>query len=220
MARKAGTKNRNYPPVTLAMALKVPRAIQDQASGMSVSRLTLAELLDSTPTSRVLKELVASSRFYGLTEGGINSDQFSLTELGEQATGGDEVKTAAALKGAVMNIPPYKAFFDSFANKKMPGATPLREFLTRDAEVPSDKAEECARYIADDAATAGLSRNVKNGTYIDLEGIPAQLTEEDLAAEAQEEDIELEGANDGREQPNPPGPELPNLDLPFSPRRV
>ena len=70
------TKNRNYPPLPLAQALKVARAIQDDASGMTVSRLTLAELLDTTPTSRVFKELMASSRFYGLTNGGINADEF------------------------------------------------------------------------------------------------------------------------------------------------
>jgi hypothetical protein len=85
--RQPGTKNRNYPPLPLAEALKVARAIQDVASGMTVTRLTLAEMLDSTPTSRVFKELVAASRFYGLATGGINAEEFGLTELGDEATG-------------------------------------------------------------------------------------------------------------------------------------
>ena len=104
--RKTGQKNRNYPPLPLAEALSVAGALQDQPSGMTVSRLTLAELLSSTPTSRVFKDRVASARFYGLTNGGINAVEFSLTDLGERATGGDEVTRDTALKAAVMSIPP------------------------------------------------------------------------------------------------------------------
>jgi hypothetical protein len=48
--RQAGVKNRNYPPVPLSGALKLARAIQDEASGMKVGRLTLADLLGTTPT--------------------------------------------------------------------------------------------------------------------------------------------------------------------------
>jgi len=53
MPREKGSKNRNYPPLILTEALKVPRAIQDQASGMAVSKLTLATYLDTTPNSSV-----------------------------------------------------------------------------------------------------------------------------------------------------------------------
>jgi hypothetical protein len=157
--RQAGVKNRNYPPLALSEAVKVPDVIEDQASGMTVSRLTLADLLLSTPTSRVFKDLVAASRFYGLTNGGINAEEFSLTKLGEQATGGDEVARTAALKAAVMNVPPYKAFFERFKNKKMPGPAAFVEFLTRDAEVPEARAEEAMAYITADADTAGLVRS-------------------------------------------------------------
>ena len=45
MGRASGSKNRNYPPLKLAEALQVAAAIQDEASGMTVSKLTLAELL-------------------------------------------------------------------------------------------------------------------------------------------------------------------------------
>lgn len=182
--RQAGTKNRNYPPVPLSQGLQVARTIQDEASGMTVSRLTLAELLDSTPTSRVFKELVATSRFYGLTNGGINGDEFSLTPSGEKATGGDEVEQDRALKAAVMNVAPYKVFFEAFSGKKVPGATPFKEFLVRDAEVDVERAEECMSYILQDAKTAGLTRSMKGGDWIDLAGTPApSVTDEEEGAE-------------------------------------
>lgn len=200
MARKAGTKNRNYPPLTLADAMKVPRAIEDEASGMTVSRLTLAELLGSTPTSSVFKDLVASSRFYGLTNGGINAGEFGLTKLGEDATGGDEVARAAALKAAVMNVPPYKAFFERFKNKKMPGSGPFKEFLVRDAEVPGEKAEECMAYIGSDAETAGLVRSVKGGNWVDLSGTPSPSSAEQAG---DEEPVAAEHGDDGGAPPEP-----------------
>src|SRR5205814_416141 len=121
MARSAGSKNRNYPPLKLVDALKVATAIQDQASGMTVSRLTLAELLDVSPSSSNFRDMVAASRFYGLTVGGIHADDYGLTPLGDRATGGDEVAQLASLKSAVLTVPAYKAFFEGFSNKKVPG---------------------------------------------------------------------------------------------------
>ncbi len=181
---------------------------------MKVSRLTLAELLDTTPTSTVMRELVASSRFYGLTDGGINADEFSLTELGEQATGGDEVAASKALKAAVMSVPPYKAFFQAFAGKKMPGKTPLREFLVRDAKVAGEKADECSAYISKDATTAGLARTVKGSKYIDLEGIP-----EAPSGGGSDQDDYVESPADAAEEPNDEAPSADELDTSSVPPR-
>lgn len=172
MGRTSGSKNRNYPPLKLAEALRVGTAIQDEASGMTVSRLTLAELLDVSPSSSNFRDLVAASRFYGLTSGGINSDEFGLTDIGQEATGGDEVARSAAYKRAVFNVPPYKAFFETFANKKVPGQAALREFLIKAAEVPAERVEECMTFILADADAAGFLRSVKGGPYVDLAGVP------------------------------------------------
>lgn len=191
--RPSGSKNRNYPPLTLGDALRVPRAIQDEASGMAVTRLTLAELLDVSPASSHFRELVASSRFYGLTTGGINSEEFSLTSLGDDATGGDEVAQVAALKKAVMTVEPYRTFFETFGNKKIPGAAPFKEFLVKNAAVPEERAEECMGFILADAETAGLVRAMKGGArYVDLSGTPAVAVsgEEDFEPNA---DAEHEG---------------------------
>lgn len=179
MPRSTGSKNRNYPPLTLARALEVPGAILHQASGMTVSRLTLAELLDTTPTSSVLRELVASSRFYGLTNGGINAQEFSLTELGTRAASEDPEERDPALKEAVLKVAPYRSFFEAFKEKKVPGKSPMREFLMRDAEVEESRVSEVIEFILDDAQTAGLVRKVKNGQYVDFEGVAAPPSEDD-----------------------------------------
>lgn len=194
--------------------MKVARVIQDVASGMTVTRLTLAEMLDTTPTSSVFKDLVAASRFYGLTTGGINAEDFGLTTLGDEATGGDEVAAAGALKAAVMNVPPYKAFFDTFKNKKMPGTGPFKEFLVRTAAVPSEKVEEAIEYITQDAATAGLVRAVKGGNWVDLAGAP------EPPPEGREEGSRDVGKGDNPDVDEPPSEQSAGDRHPTSPPPV
>lgn len=155
---------------------------------MKVGKLTLAELLDTTPTSSAFSTRVASSRLFGLTEGGIRSDEFSVTELGVRAVSHDPAESDPALKEAVLNVPPYRAFFEAFKGKKVPGATPLREFLIRDAQVDETQVEEVVGHILSDAATAGFLRKVKNGEYVDFEGVPDVPEDDDDEPSAEFED--------------------------------
>ena len=128
MSRTKGTKNRNYPSLALEDAIAVAKVIQDGASGMKVGRLTLAELLDRSPSSSAFRELVFASRSYGLTAGGINSEEFDLTPLGAAATGGDEVSRDEARRKAVMNIEPYRAFLTAFNGKRVPSLSYSESF--------------------------------------------------------------------------------------------
>jgi predicted nucleotide-binding protein len=178
MARAKGSKNRNYPALVFSEALKAARMIQDQASGMAVSKLTLAGYLDTTPSSSVFRDYVMSARGYGLTEGGAHATEFSLTALGEAATGADEVARDKAFKQAVMSVPPYKIFLEAYSGKKFPAVPSLREFLSKHAEVPDDRLDECVKHLRADADTAGLTRTVKGALYVDLEGVPAPPLDE------------------------------------------
>lgn len=210
--RPAGTKNRNYPPLGFAEALRVPRVIQDEASGMEVSRLTLAELLNVSPASSNFRELVASSRFYGLTNGGINADEFSLTPLGNEATGGDEVAQVTAYKQAVMNVAPYKTFFAAFSNKKIPSATAFKEFLTRSAGVAAERADECMQFILADAQTAGLVRLMKGGAhYVELSGTPSTSVDDDEEAD---DTLDLDAVDAVGLEPKDEGDKTPGADAP------
>jgi hypothetical protein len=147
---------------------------------MSVSRLTLAELLDVSPASSVFRELVASSRLYGYTTGGINSTEFALTDLGEEVTSEDEAVSIAAMKKGVMNIVPFKAFFDAFGTKRIPAPTAFREFLSKHAGVPIAHVEDCMDHVLADARAAGLTRSMKGGAeYVDLEGVPVLMSDDE-----------------------------------------
>lgn len=216
--RVAGTKNRNYPQLSLDQSLKVARAIQDDASGMAVSKLTLAGLLDSTPTSRVFRELVASSRLYGLTTGGINSEEFALTPIGDRATGGDEVGQVAAYKEAVLSVPPYATFFTAFNGKKIPTSAPFKDFLLREADVDESRVDECIEHILEDARLAGLVRSMKGGEWVDLDGVPSRATTDEPdevtreGSDDQSSDGDVESGSSIEEtadSANPPSPNQP-----------
>lgn len=171
MPRTKGSVNRNYPSVSLEEALDIPRAIQDGASGMPVSKLTLAELVDRSPASSGFRERLLASRAYGLTVGGVNSQQFELTELGNAATGADEDVQREALRRAALNVEPFRAFLTAYNGKKVPATTPFMEFLVQSAAVPPERAEECVRNILRDAAFVGHLRDLKGAKYIDLAGV-------------------------------------------------
>ncbi|SRR5712691_10514270 len=199
--RPSGSKNRNYPPLKLADALKVAQTVEDESSGLATSRLTLAKLLDISPASSNFSNLVASSRMYGLTTGGINASEFSLTTLGKEATGADEVARLAAYRKAVVNIAPYRAFFHAFNNKKVPSAMPFTDFLVKSADVQQDRAEEAMGLILADAEKAGLVRLMKGGApWIDLAGTPTTPDEKDAEPDAR---VNGAGENGSRAEPEP-----------------
>jgi len=217
MGRKAGSRNRNFPPVTLAEALRVPRIIQDEAGGMTTTRLTLADLLGTTPSSSVFERLVAGSRFYGLTEGGINAREFTPTSLGELATADDDEKRSAALKQAVMNVPPFKLFFETYVDRKVPGPAAMKDFLVNTATVPEEHADACITHLRADAATAGLTRTIGNALWVDLDGVPQTPAANDEAAESDDLDevdesptgSETNGRLAAEQEKAPEGPPTP-----------
>ena len=144
---------------------------------MTVSRLTLSDLLGISPGSSNFKGLVATSRFFGLTTGGVNSAEFGLTSLGSDAMGNDdESKRVSALKEAVWKVDPYRMFLETFSGKKVPSSSAFKEFLVTQSAVPAERGEECMEYILADARTAGFIRSVQGAEYIDLEGVPAEAS--------------------------------------------
>lgn len=197
MARQAGIPNRNYPEYGLDQALAIPRAIQDGASGMPVSRLTLSELVGRSPNASQFRKLLLASRAYGLTSGGVNAEQFELTGLGQAATGGDEVARADALRRAVLNVPPFRTFLRAYHGKKVPSPAAFREFLIAQAGVPEARTADCIDHVLADARLVGFTRRLASGEYIDLDDSGPAGPTASAESESQEIDEAPEEASDG-----------------------
>jgi hypothetical protein len=195
MARPRGVPNRNFPAMTLEKALKMPRTLQEGASGMRTDRLTLSQLLDNSPSSSIFVKLVLASRAYGLTTGGKNADEFGLTEIGRSAVSDDPEKRQEGLRRAVLAIDPFRAFLNGYDRKKVPQAAAFKAFLVNQAGVPADHAEEAMGHVLADAQFAGILRNVKGSNWVDLQGAPAStpaIEEESGEVDAEADGEELE----------------------------
>jgi predicted nucleotide-binding protein len=164
----------------LEEAQEVSRKIQDGASGMEVSRLNLADLMNRSPQSSAFGDLLFSSRAYGLTNGGARALLFELTELGREITSEDAATREQAKRKAVLNVEPFKVFLTAYNGKKIPAPGPFKEFLVRNAEVPADRAEDCIEHILADAQAVGFVRNLKGSDFIELNGpIPSVTGDRD-----------------------------------------
>jgi Predicted nucleotide-binding protein containing TIR-like domain len=208
MARPKGSKNRNYPPLALEEALEVAQAIQNKASGMQVRRLTLADMMDRSPSSSIFADLVASSRAYGLTTGGGRADQFELTELGQRATSDDEKTQQQAKQEAVLKIEPFEAFLTFFKGKKVPAAGPFKEFLVSKANVPTDRGDDCMQHILADAREVGFIRPMRTGDFIELDGRMPSVTGNGHTGDVERTIEDGEEAEDA--VPDPPESSQPN----------
>lgn len=189
-----GVKIRNYPSLPLEQALTVTRAIQEQAAGHAVDRLTLATLLDRSPSSSGYVDLLLASRAFGLTKGGANAHTFELTELGERATSGDALQEKQAWRDAVLTVAPFKRFLESHNGKRVPAPAAMKAFLVAHASVPEQRAEECADRVLASARAVGLIVNVKGNDYIRLASgdralaSPINDTDNDTSDEVEDND--------------------------------
>jgi predicted nucleotide-binding protein len=167
--RRPGVPNRNFPMLPLEKALELPRVISDGASGLPTDRLTLSQLLDRSPSSSTFVTLVLSSRAYGLTNGGKNAEEFSLTPVGKLAVSDDAPARTEGLRRAVLSVEPFALTLRAYDKKKVPLPAALRSFLINQAGVHTDHVEQCMSQLREDARLAGFLRNVKGSDWIDLQ---------------------------------------------------
>lgn len=224
MPRKSGVRNRNYPFRSLEHALEIPRAIQEGASGRRIGKLALAKLVGRSAGAHQFRDLLLASRAYSLTKGGVNGDEFELTALGNEATGPTLEGRQAALRKAVMNIAPYRAFLTAYDRSKVPAEAAFREFLVKDAGVPEEWAADCIEHLLADARFAGLLDRQRTGEWVDLSGnaqlpIPdARLHAGDVDADNDDDyghddwgmgEASQNGSANGHRDESPPTPPKP-----------
>ena len=116
------------------------------------------------------------------------------------------------LKLAVLNVEPYKIFFETYSGKKVPTAGPLKEFLTTQAGVDESRRDEVIDYLHQDGDTAGSFTDMKGAKWIDLSGIPAPpaADDEEPADDGDGADPdELENESVEKIDNDPPPPQSP-----------
>src|SRR4051794_37104398 len=80
-AQKSRLSQNDVPSVSLDQALRVPTAIIENYGNGPVTALQLAEALMMQPTGGAFRQLCGASIAFGLTEGGYNAQEISLSAL-------------------------------------------------------------------------------------------------------------------------------------------
>jgi predicted nucleotide-binding protein len=200
----ARASNRTYPALELSKAIAMAKAINDEAAGLAVDRLTLSTLLNTSPSSSNFMYMVLSSRAYGLTTGGKNAGEFALTQLGREAVSDDPVARTAALRKAVLSVAPFKTFLVAHDKKKVPVAAAFKAFLANKAAVPHDRLDEAMAHLLADMRTAAFTRMVTGAEWIDLQAAVEARPILDADEENDDEELPAEEVGPSEEDVSEP----------------
>ena len=158
---------RPYPTYRLEDALSVARAIYEVNAGLAFDREMLAGALGTTPKSSAFTMRLNASAAYGLTEGGYNDPDITLTELGEVVVSStpDDTERSYAVAVAAANPDTFGRFYRLFDGKRLPQNNYLHNILERELGVRSDLADECLGILWDNGEFAGLITEGVDGEY-------------------------------------------------------
>jgi hypothetical protein len=157
------------PRKKLREAMLIPQAILDHLGGKGSAPLQVAIAMDISPTSSGWRDITGAAIAYGLTEGGYNSDQIVVTDLGRRCVAptvdGDDVK---AKYEAGMRPQVLRQFFEKYDNAKFPGDAIAKNVLQHEFGVPTERMDEVLSAIKDNAAYIGIIHNTKTGPFVSL----------------------------------------------------
>jgi len=163
-------KQSDFPRVGLSEALRIARAISEHYAKQPTKPLDVAFTLDLTPGAKVFKYLTGASIAYGLTEGGAQADQISLTDLGRRIVAPPtEGYDLVAMREAVLRPRVIKEFLSRYNGSPLPKDNIAYNVL-REMGVASGATERALRLIIDNASALGLIKEAKNGRkYVSLD---------------------------------------------------
>jgi hypothetical protein len=166
--RAAPLSQMDVPAYTLNDAMRVPKTIRDEFAKSPTTPLDLAVGLDMSPTGGPYKMLTGSAIAYGLTEGGAQASQISLTPLGRRAVAPEvEGDDAAALRDAVLKPRVVREFLERYNGSPLPSTTIAKNVL-ESLGVPASATEKAYDMILRNAEDHGLLANIKDKKYVRL----------------------------------------------------
>jgi hypothetical protein len=137
------------------------RCLADELHDRAESNLALLfDAMGKSPESGPSRQLITNSARYGLTTGSHAAEYLELTAAGRAATNPDAEgveKTRARFQLAIESIPPFKALYENYKNKKLPSAAVMRDVL-REQSLPDDQIPEAIETFTINAKDVGALR--------------------------------------------------------------
>jgi len=197
---KGPDKTRSYmsqediPAYELDEALLVAKALIQQYGGHPSTPLDVAAAMDLTPTSGKFRMLCGASIAYGLTSGGYNAAQISVTDLAKQIIEPqEEGAELAGKREALMKPRILREFLSKYSGSPLPREDIAMNVL-KGMNVPSDRTKQVWDMTLKSAESVGFLQTIKDRRYINLGGVKPPVfvsneTQEDGATESPEAQI-------------------------------
>lgn len=170
----------DFPRTTLQDAQRIAVGIWENYAGRGASPPDVALAIQVSPTSSGWRVLCGSSIAYGLTNGGHNADQVTLTALGRKLVApeaeGDDV---AARLEAILKPKLLAAFFEKYRRAKFPVDTIAKNVLVG-LGLPVDRTDEALEIVKANGRYAGIVRDTPTGPFVNLDSptVPAPAATE------------------------------------------
>src|SRR5687768_13485784 len=167
---RAKISQADVPGCSLDDALRVPRAIAEHYGFRATKPLNVAAGMGIQPNSGSFRMLAGAAIAYGLTSGGPNAPEISITPLGMRivrpTVEGDDLKARreATLKPRVVG-----EFLRRYNDAPIPRED-IGMNVLHDMGVPRDRAKAVFDLIISSAESVGLIRDIRSKRYISLDG--------------------------------------------------
>jgi hypothetical protein len=164
----------DVPLYSLQDAQRVAVGLWDNFAGKSASPPDLALAIGMSPTSSSWRYITGSSIAYGLTIGGWNADQTTLTETGRKVVAPTrEGEDLDAKRDAVLKPRILREFLTNYNRAKFPNDV-IAENVMVSMGVPRERAKDTLKLIKDNGRYVGFIRDTPTGPFvmIDSPSIP------------------------------------------------
>lgn len=184
IAKRTYLKQADVPSASLDEALRVPMAILDHYAGKPTLPMYVAKALNVDPNGSQLKVLSGAAIAFGLTEGGAQAVSIGPTDLARRILRPkEEGMDQSARREAVLRPRVFGEFLRNYDGHPFPRQD-IAVNVLEGLGVPRDKAGEVLERIEASARSVGFLEEIKEKTYVSLQGATADEAPTDGQGEA------------------------------------
>lgn len=180
----------DVPSYSLAKALRVSVAINDSYGGKPTRPLQVATAMNVQPTTGPFRMLCGASIAYGLTEGGYNATEISLTDVAlrivRPTDEGDDLK---AKQEAILKPRIIREFLRKYDNHPLPTDN-IAQNVLEEMGVTRVRTKQTLELILENAEEVGFISEVKGKKYVDLQGTKPRPLGKEEVIELEKEEVE------------------------------
>lgn len=223
-SKRAYLSQSDVPNNGLSQALRIPKSIFENYGGHASTPLEVAEGIDMTPTSGGFRNLCGASLAFGLTEGGYNAVEISVTSLAERIfkpqEEGDDLR---AKREALLRPRIISEFLAKYDGNQLPKVNIAKNVLEK-MGVPEARCDDVHDLILTEATELGLIRELKGNRYVQLKGVKPAVDKKEVEAAAdvpssKARDVD-DDAESGETSPELPAPPIATIPAPKTNNRV